>query len=380
MIDLAHVIRETGIRLCLDCGKCTVVCPVAKYDNDFNPRLIVQNALRLTGGDVVDTAIWSCLSCNLCMERCNYNVKYTDFIRALRYKALQEGAKLEYNHGGILQTIMHINSNRDIKVAKHSWLPADVELDEKSDTIFFVGCAPYFDIIFSDLETRLVDGTIGALRLLNHTQSAFKLLSNERCCGRDLLLIGDLQGFSDLAKVNASEVSKKNISRIITSCPECYYTLKVDYPKYIENWDVEVIHISEVLAPLIAEGQLQIGEINKKVTYHDPCTLGRYSRIFEQPRLILSAVDGLQLFEMSDNRERSLCCGASPWVYCGSTNKQIQKERLAQAVATDAEIMITACPKCQIHLKCAQKEKNSDNVASIEIRDMCSFVSELLLP
>jgi heterodisulfide reductase subunit D len=380
MIDLTHIIRDTGIRLCLDCGKCTVVCPVAKYDNGFNPRLIVQNALRLNNGDAVDPTIWSCLSCNLCMERCNYNVKYTDFIRALRYKALQEGAQLEYNHGGIMQTIMHINSNGSAKGNEFSWLPSDVQVNEQSDTVFFIGCAPYFDIVFNDLETHVVDGTIGALRLLNRVQTPFKLLRNERCCGRDLLLIGDLQGFLNLAKANASEVSKRNIKKIITSCPECYYTLKVDYPKFVENWDIEVIHITEVLAPLITGSQLKLGRLEKKITYHDPCTLGRYSRIFEQPRVLLSTVDGLQLAEMSDNRERSLCCGASPWVYCSSINKQIQKERLGQAVATGAEMLITACPKCQIHLKCAQKEQNSDNVTKIEIQDMCSFVSKLLLP
>jgi len=293
MIDLGRIIEDTGIRLCLDCGKCTVVCPVAKYDDDFNPRRIVQNALRHDGGEAEDNTIWSCLSCNLCMERCNYNVKYTDFIRALRYKALQEGAQLEYNHGGIMQTIMHINSSRDIRGNKYSWLPTDVKIDKKSETIFFVGCAPYFDTIFSDLETHLVNGVTGALRLLNHVQTPFKLLGNEHCCGRDLLLIGDLPGFLNLAKANASEISKGEIRRIITSCPECYYTLKVDYPKYIENWDVEVIHITEVLAPFIGE-RLKMCGLDKKVTYHDPCTLGRYSRIFEQPRSILSAVDGLK--------------------------------------------------------------------------------------
>ena len=187
MIDLTQTIKDTGIHVCLDCGKCTVVCPVAKYDGDFNPRLIVQNALRLNGENTADPTIWSCLSCNLCMERCNYNVKYTDFIRALRYKALQDGAQLEYNHGGILQTIMHINSNKTDKGNAPLWLPNDVKVDEQSDTSFFVGCAPYFDVVFNDLDTQLVNGTIGALRLLNHVQDPFKLLSGERCCGRDLL-------------------------------------------------------------------------------------------------------------------------------------------------------------------------------------------------
>ncbi|MBM4449960.1 MAG: (Fe-S)-binding protein, partial [Chloroflexi bacterium] len=203
MIDLPKVIKETGIRLCLDCGKCTVVCPVAKYDHDFNPRLIVQGALRRNGLGPVDAAVWSCLSCNMCMERCNYNVKYTDFIRSLRYKAVEEGAELQYTHGGIMQTAMHITGDRNTKAKHLGWLPEDIKVDKQSDTAFFVGCTPYFDVVFSDLGANTIEGTKGALMLLNRAQIPFRLLDSERCCGRDLLLIGDLKGFLALANANA---------------------------------------------------------------------------------------------------------------------------------------------------------------------------------
>jgi heterodisulfide reductase subunit D len=380
VFDLQSAISDTRVRLCLDCGKCTVVCPVARYDVEFNPRRIVQEALKQNGHGPMDETIWTCLSCNMCMERCNYNVKFTDFIRSLRYKALEEGAEIQYSHGGAAQTIMHLMSQGDIRQRRLDWLPEDIEIAKQCDTAFFVGCAPYFDVLFSDLGVKTVEGTKGALRLLNHAQIPFTLVPNERCCGRDLLLLGDIEGFLALAQANMHEFSRRGIKNIITSCPEGYYTLKIDYPKFLKDWEINVMHITEVLAPLIENGQLALGRLEQKVTYQDPCTLGRYSRIFDQPRSILASVDGLEMVEMADNREKALCCGASPWAYCGAVNKQIQKERLAQAGATGTDILITACPKCQIHLKCAQKNAESNDVCRIEIQDICELVAQSLLP
>jgi heterodisulfide reductase subunit D len=379
MYELQSAISDTRVRLCLDCGKCTVVCPVARYDAEFNPRHIVQEVLKHNGRGPIDQTIWACLSCNMCMERCNYNVKFTDFIRSLRYRARKEGAEIQCSHGGAPQTIMHIMARRDTRQNRLDWLPDDIEIAKQCDTAFFVGCAPYFDVLFSDLGVKTVEGTKGALRLLNHAQIPFTLVPNERCCGRDLLLLGDIEGFLALAQANMHEFGRRGIKNIITSCPEGYYTLKIDYPKFLKDWEINVMHITEVIAPLIENGQLALGRLDQKVTYQDPCTLGRYSRIFDQPRSILALVDSLELVEMADNREKALCCGASPWAHCSAVNKQIQKERLAQARATGADILITACPKCQIHLKCAQKNAESNDVCQIEIQDIYHLVARSFL-
>jgi len=314
------------------------------------------------------------------MERCNYNVKYTDFIRALRHQALAEGSDVQYSHGGTPQSVMHIMARRDIKQNRLNWLPEEVKIQRRSDTAFFSGCAPYFDVIFNDLNLKTTEGSKGALRLLNHVQLPFTLLANERCCGRDLLLMGDTDGFLALAQANMQEFTRRGIKNIITNCPECYYTLKVDYSRFLENWDIDVQHVTEVLAPLLESGELTLGKLEQRVTYHDPCTLGRYSRIFDQPRRILDAMDGLEVTEMADSRDKALCCGASPWIHCGSVNKQIQKERLAQAEATGAQVLVTACPKCQIHLKCAQKNAENNDVCQIEIQDLYALAAQSLLP
>ena len=378
MFDLQSIMTSTQVRLCLDCGKCTVVCPVAKYDPEFNPRRIVQEGLKQNGYASISEKIWSCIGCNMCVERCNYSVKFTDFIRFLRYKALENGAEICYSHGEAPQTTMHLMAQRDIRQRRLNWLPKDMEVTKQCDTAFFTGCSPYFDLLFNDLGVKTVEGLKGALKLLNHAQIPFSLLPNERCCGHDLLLLGDIEGFLALANANMQEFRKRSIKNIITHCPECFYTLKTDYPKFLNDWDINIKHITEVVTPLIENGQLTLGNLPQKVTYQDPCALGRYSRIFNQPRSILNSLGGLELAEMTDNRENALCCGASPWAHCGAVNKHIQKDRLAQAETTGAEILITACPKCQIHLKCAQKNAENNNVCQIDIKDIYDLAAKSL--
>lgn len=374
MFDINQEILDTRARLCLDCGKCTSICPVAQYQPDFNPRLIVQRRLGWKGGDKKDDTIWSCTSCYMCVERCNYRVGFPEFIDALRCEACSEGYQVQCSHGGAIQSLTHMMAREDLHQNRLGWLPADISLSPETDTLFFVGCAPYFDVIFKDLGVGTLEGVKAALRLLNHAGVPFKLLDNERCCGHDLIKQGDREGFAALAQANVKEFSQHGIKRIITSCPEGYHTFKTEYPKIMGETGVEVLHLTEVIASLVQSGELNLGSLKKRVTYHDPCMLGRCARIFEQPRIALQAVSGLELVEMEYNRERALCCGASPWAHCGSVNRQIQEQRLAQAEATEADILVTACPKCQIHLKCAQKDSGGD-LPQIDIQDLATLLA-----
>ncbi len=376
MSDLNQKIKDTKVRLCLDCGKCTVVCPVAQYNSDFNPRLIIQRRLNGPPGQTPapDETVWSCLNCQMCLERCNYQVKFPQFITSLRAEAVQDGARVQCSHGGALQAAMRMMSHKGINQERLDWLPEDIVLAEQSDTRFFVGCAPYFDVVFADLGVKTLDGVIAALRLLNKAGIPFNLLANERCCGRDLLLQGDEEGFRALAKANAAEFSRHGVKKIITYCPECYSALKNEYPKVTGGTGIEVISLVEVLAPVAKDKKIVAGKLNKKVTYHDPCTLGRGFRVFDPPRQLLQSVNGVQLVEMENNREKSLCCGANPWAHCSAVNRQVQGQRLAQAAGSGADVLVTACPKCQIHLTCAQKSEDL-KTKNIQIKDLASLLA-----
>ena len=377
MSNLEHEIRDSKVRLCLDCGKCTAVCPVAQYNGGFNPRLIIQKMLSGQSGSI-DEAVWYCLNCQMCYERCNYRVKFPEFITALRAESVNKGVQVQCSHGGMLQATMRMMAHRNIKQERLEWLPEDIVLTEQSDTRFFVGCAPYFDVIFEDLGVKTLDGVIGALRLLNKAGIPFNLLANERCCGRDLLLQGDKEGFLALARMNMDEFSRHGVKKIITYCPECYACLKLEYPRALPgNSGIEIVNLVELIAPLIKDKKLSLNGPTGLVTYHDPCTLGRTFRLFDEPRQMLTGIPGVSLVEMEHNREKSLCCGANPWAFCGSVNRQIQGQRLAQAKATSAGLLVTACPKCQIHLQCSQKTDGSQT-DQVEIRDLASLVAGAL--
>lgn len=370
-------IKNTRAHLCLDCGKCTVVCPVARYDLEFNPRLIVQRNLGLNGANPKDETIWACLNCYMCLERCNYRVEFPEFIRILRTEAFNAGVRTQCTHGGALQSLMKLMADEKLYQKRLDWLPSDIELSQQCGAVFFVGCAPYFDVLFSDINVNTLCGVKGALKLLNLANIPFDLMANERCCGRDLLLQGDKEGFIALAKRNAAEFARLGVKKIITTCPECYYTLKLDYPRLLGKTVGEVVYWTEIMAPLLQSGELRLGVMMERATYHDPCILGRGLRIFETPRQVLCAINGLELVEMEQSRERALCCGTSSWVHCGTTNRKIQDERLAQAEATGARVMVTSCPKCQIHLKCAQQSRYG-RVPKIEIEDIAGLVARSL--
>lgn len=144
----------------------------------------------------------------------------------------------------------------------------------------------------------------------------------------------------------------------------------MDYPDY----DFEVIHITELLNELIRDGKLRFNKLEEKITYHDPCRLGKHLGIYDAPREVLKSIPGIEMVEMESNRSGSLCCGTSAWMNCGMDSKQIRSKRLAEAKATGASMLITSCPKCFIHFKCAQSEKLPEELKGIQVNDLSSLL------
>ena len=140
-----------------------------------------------------------------------------------------------------------------------------------------------------------------------------------------------------------------------------------------------MVHLSQLLAEKVAEGELKFRRLVKKVTYHDPCRLGRFSGIYDEPRTVIDAIPGVELVEMPRNRTGALCCGTQAWMNCGTINKQIQSERLREASATGAEVLLTSCPKCQIHFRCAMHDGRLGEELGIEIEDVTSLAAKALI-
>ncbi len=356
------IIKHTAAYLCIDCSKCTASCPVGKAGSVYSPRALVQH-LVLEGRDPSDTELWRCLTCGLCRERCPSNVDFPGFIQALREVAFAGGSKPQDTHGGTVKQLMRLMANPRLRQNRTDWLPAWVEvLDDreaksKSDDIYFVGCAPYFDVIFEDFNLDLTATHKGALTLLRKCGVTPAVLANERCCGHDALWSGDRGLFRELAARNVDLFRKAGAKRVFVSCPEGYYTFTHDYPECLGDLDIEFVNTVKFLAREELDWGATDGET--RVTYHDSCRMGRFSGLYDEPRKIIGNVRGLNLTEMEFSREQAPCCGSNLWVACDAMSKKMQYDLLDAAGGTGCEILLTACDKCRIHLACAQMENGS---------------------
>ena len=380
MNGLKEIIQSNRVWLCLDCGKCSSVCPITRHiiEPYTSPRLLVEMAIN-SGEDAVlnDPLLWSCLTCNYCTEICPSQVSFSDFIQNIRVEARDQDQSANCTHSGMMQTWSRMMSDPELKQDRRDWIEDDLQISENSDTVFFTGCLPYYDAAFSQLDIEGIDITRAALKILNYLGIEPIVLKDERCCGHDQYWQGDMKTFRKLGETNLENLKSTGAKRIVTTCPECAWTLKHTYPETIGDSGMEVLHLTELLADTDLLDTLPDNPTieNKQVTYQDPCRLGRFSGVYQAPRELIQGL-GFEVKEMTHNRKSSLCCGTSCWTSCGQVNKKAQVERLEEAKSTGAELLITACIKCQIHLKCAQNDPILGEDIQINIRDLTTLIAE----
>jgi heterodisulfide reductase subunit D len=353
-VSIERVIEETKAYYCLECGVCTASCPISRLSPRYSPRLFVERSLLLPPDQIVrDKDLWACLTCGTCSSRCPSRVDYPEFMRATRQVDLQ---------------------TRNLPQKRTGWIPKDIRTARKSDTLFFVGCLPHFQVVFRHLQFDGLASAAAGLRLLNRIGVEPVVNDEERCCGHDSYWTGDPETFEKLARLNSEMIQASGAKRVVFTCPEGYQTMKEIYPKVLGPLPFEPVHILELVLEEIDQGRLAFKEVPLKVTFQDPCRLGRLMGIYDLPREVLSRIPGLELVEMPRNRENALCCGSSEWVHCTVCNKEIQVDRLQEARATGADVLVTACPKCRIHLSCALKDQDLEN--PIRLKDLTELLAE----
>jgi len=379
---ISKAVKKTNVQYCLECGKCSSSCPISKLNDAYSPRRTVEKTLLGFENRVLSgTDLWTCLTCFTCTERCPSDVKFPEFVRACRRLASKEIMEELCAHRGIPMALSRIMMNPKIRQERMGWLPNGAEISSKNDLLYFVGCLPYFDVAFEDFNLNLLKIPQSVVKVLNKVGIKPAMLRNEKCCGHDLLWTGDVENFEKLAKMNVADFKKTGATRIVTACPECYRTLQKDYAERLGNFDFEVLHFSELLSELVDKGQIEFeGKLQRKVVYQDPCRLGRHMGVYEPPRKVIASIPGVQMVEMGRNRENAVCCGVNAWLSCNKYSKEVQIDRLMEAKATGADLLVTACPKCQIHWKCVTSEKlpvNPEEV-TMEMRDLSVLVAEAM--
>lgn len=372
------IVKKTKVYYCVECGKCSASCPVARVNDAYSPRVIIEKTLEGIG---LNGEIWSCITCAECTQHCPSTVRYPEFIRSFRVKAFSSGEMAKCSQAGTLNIISKLMT-ASIEQKRKSWIPTEARTGG-NEFLYFVGCLPYFEYIFSDFNSSL-EIAKSTLKLLNAANIEPKILNEERCCGHDLLWTGDVNTFEKLARLNLKAIEESGVSTVVTSCPECYRTLKIDYAE-IKELKFEVLHISELLEELVKENRInfKMSGKNKKLTYHDPCRLGRHLGVYDAPRNVIKEIG--ELIEMDRSKTESYCCGVSAWSTCDANSKEMQISRLKEAMETGADTLITACPKCQIHLRCAvhnkipvEREEDSNALKALKIKDLTQIATEAL--
>ena len=368
-------LKDANAFLCLECGKCTSSCVVARYNRSYSPRRLISQALA--GGRLPTAEELSiCLTCMACAAYGPSGVRFVELIRELRRATYGREFAGNCSHGGAMQSLMKLMTADELTQDRRAWVTGDLRVADEGKVALFVGCAPYFDAFFTELEVNTLEGVKGAVKILNALGVEPVVLADERCCGHDLLWGGDVGHFEKLARRNVEQFRAKGVEKVLFNCPECYYTFKADYEGVVGPLPFEVQHVSEFVAERAPELAFD-GGAGDKVTFQDPCRLARFAGVVEAPRQALAAA-GVELAEMARSGTRAVCCAGNGWLNCDRFSKEIQVERLREARATGATTLVTSCPKCEIHLRCAMNDPNLGAEIKMEIRDLAATVASRL--
>jgi Fe-S oxidoreductase len=242
---------------------------------------------------------------------------------------------------------------------------------EGMEALYFVGCYLSYD-------PRMKKVATATANILKKAGVNFGILgSKENCCGESIRKTGSEEVFRSLARENIKTFIDNGVKKIIVSSPHCYHTFKNEYPEFMVNF--EVVHISQYLIELIHAGRLELTrEYARKVTYHDPCYLGRHNDIYDQPREVLENIPGLELIEMADSRQDSLCCGGGGGRIWMDTPKdeRFSDLRLKQANEIGAQVLVTSCPYCITNFEESRLNLEYDDV--LEIKDITEIIQEVI--
>lgn len=370
-------LREAGgeaSKLCYQCGKCDTVCPWNRVRSFFLRRMVNQAKFGVVPFESED--LWLCASCGQCVERCPRGVGIIEVMRAMRRLLVPDGvvpASIP-NLRSVMTSIASVGNPWGQEPADRANWAKDLDVKEFSEGTEFL----YFPCCYPSYEPRLKKVSAATATLLKRGEVDFGILGpKESCCGESVRKAGNETLFKHLAKENIKTYIENGVKKILTSSPHCYHTFKNEYPEFKVAF--EVVHVTQYLFELMRKGKLEFKkEYGKKVTYHDPCFLGRHNGIYDEPRELLKQIPGLTLVEMADQRENSLCCGMGGGRIWMETAKgeRFSDLRLQQAIGAGAEVLVTACPYCISQFEDSRLTLKDSQV--IEIRDITEVLQEVI--
>jgi Fe-S oxidoreductase len=408
---------------CTECGRCQSQCPAWATGKPLSPKQVIldlrdhafakapyllassdeeREALpdavkkeaerplvgtKEEGGVIDPDVLWSCTNCGACVEECPVDIEHIDHIDGMRRHQVLIESAFPVEAAGMLKNLenkgdpwgMGANRRGDWIGELDFEIPVvDGKIGDDIEYLFWVGCA-------GALEDRAKKTTKAIASLLHTAGVTFAVLGPaETCTGDPARRIGNEFVFSMLAQQNIETLNEAAPKTIVASCPHCFNTIAKEYPQLGGNY--EVIHHTQLLARLVEAGKLTPDgkAVPEKVTYHDPCFLGRHNKVYTAPRQIMEHVPGVEAVEMHRCKERGFCCGAGGarmWME-ERIGKRINTERIEEALALDPDTISTACPYCLVMLgdAVAAKKASGDAKDTLEVIDVAQLLVRSFTP
>jgi heterodisulfide reductase subunit D len=395
------------VQMCYHCHKCTAGCPAAfamEYGPDRLLRLIQfgQRERLMASRDP-----WLCLGCEMCGAHCPNDIDINEVLIALKEMSEEMGYRVEdcqqlrelladylvqrpeaviddrlctgiQRLDGLSQTIadMHNisgdeNSNRLIWSQNLEHVPPGLDKKKGAEVVYFVGCV-------ASLFPRSYRVPQSFTSIMEASGVDFTTLGGQEwCCGYPLLSMGRLEQSKVIIQHNVAQVKELGASRVVFACPSCYHMWKFIYPEVLEEEiGIDVVHATELLDELITGGDIELGELPMRVTYHDPCDLGRKSHVFEAPRRVLESIPGLTFVEMSSSGQISECCGGGGNLesFDPDVVSDVSLRRIDRACEIDAQAVISACQQCERTLMAAVRQHEEARRARMRVMDVTELV------
>jgi heterodisulfide reductase subunit D len=344
-----------SINNCAECKECLKVCQTYQETNDelFSPFGRLKIAKKIFENNEIEEnerkSLYTCTMCSLCYETCPQEIETSHIVHEAKFK-LYGTEKGQYKiHdtiiGGILEKDNSVNGDPNKRL---DWLPekyrTEEEFDDRdSDTLLFLGCMSSF---------KVKESASSAYEFLKAAGYDFKILKNEPCCGEYIYSAGNLKEAKSYFKKVNRMLNENNIKKIIVTCAGCLYAFNNVYPKYLENFNIDVKHITQVISDLDKEGKISFQRDHQSLIYHDACRMGRKLndiRIYSEPRELLSQ-SGAEVLELSKNKDATPCCGA------GSGVRGVDKELCINMGETllnemETDLLISSCPLCVFNFR-----------------------------